>query len=242
MKTRKEFEEFRQKEAEKMYADKELLNDALKLHIKADAYHWVHQSTWLGEPALQTAQDLLALQEIIYNTRPDYIVEIGLCWGGSALFYGTMMDIIGGKGIVGVDIFMPNDLQDRIKDSPIKTNVHLIEGSSIENSTFDKVKEIVKTGSCMVVLDSVHSCDHVFAELNLYSKLVSPGNYLICCDTYVEDFKHIDRNRPWGPGNSPRTALDKFLKNNIEFKKDLKIRNKLLISCHPDGYIKRENQ
>jgi len=241
MKTREEFEEFRRKEAERMHADKKLSNDALKLHVKADAYHWVHQSTWFGEPALQTAQDLLTLQEIIYNTKPDYIIEIGLCWGGSALFYGTIMDAIGGKGIIGVDIFIPNDLRNRIKDSPIKTDVHLIEGSSIEDNTFNKVKEMTEDSTCMVILDSMHSFEHVFAELNLYSELVSPNNYLVCCDTYVEDFKHINRNRPWGPGNSPRTALNKFLENNVEFKRDLEIRNKLLISCHPDGYIRRES-
>src|SRR3990167_4633825 len=107
--TKEEFQKFLAQEAGRMALDKKLTTKALDVLIRAAEYHWIHQTEWFGEPILNPAQDMFARQEIIYKTKPDYIIEIGVAWGGSLLFYSTIMEIVGGKKIIGVDIYIPPD-------------------------------------------------------------------------------------------------------------------------------------
>ena len=95
--TKDEFEVELSENAKKMAADMELQRDALDVLDRADHYKWVHQTNWLGEPILNIPHDMFALQEIIYRTRPEYIIEVGVAWGGSLLFYSTLMEVLGGK-------------------------------------------------------------------------------------------------------------------------------------------------
>ena len=240
MYTRLEFEKLRQESAEEMAADQQLRQDALKVLVQADHYRWIHQTNWFGEPILNLPQDLFALQEIIYKTRPKYIIEVGVAWGGSLLFYSTLMEVFGGERIIGVDTYIPDDLRGRLAShGRISERLTLINGSSIEKNTVDQVKSII--GDCrevMIFLDSYHTHDHVLKELRLYSPLIGNGFYLICGDTIIEDIpeqKH--RSRLWGPGNNPKTALDQFLKENDMFEVDKMIENKLLFTCNPGGYL-----
>src|SRR6202162_3270123 len=143
MLTREEFEALRLASAEKMAADKALVKKAQDVLLEADKYHWIHQSTWCGEPILNVPQDTFAIQDIIYKTRPKYIVEIGVAWGGSLLFYSTLMEILGGVKIIGVDIYIPEDLKQRIfSHEKLAGRIELIEASSTEMSTLEKVKMI----------------------------------------------------------------------------------------------------
>lgn len=238
--TRNEFEALRMESAGGMAEDKALRRDALKVLVRADHYLWIHQTNWLGEPILNLPQDMFALQEIIFKTRPRFIIELGVAWGGSLLFYSTLMEVLGGERIIGVDIYIPDDLKERLASyGKLSERLTLINGSSIEPGTLDQIKSIV--GDCreiMIVLDSYHTHDHVLKELELYSPLIGKGSYLICGDTIVEDIpeqKH--RRRPWGHGNNPKTALQAFLKENDRFKIDKTIGNKLLFTCSPDGYL-----
>lgn len=240
--SREEFENLRVKSAEEMAKNKELISAAREIKVKAGhEYYWVHQSTWLGEPTLQLAQDLMALQEIIYQTRPDYIIESGVCWGGGLLFYSTLMEALGGTKIIGIDIYMPPDLKSRVRSyGKLSERIELLEGSSVDPAMIEKVNNIVgKNSKVMVILDSLHTHDHVLAELKAYSPLVKAGQYLICGDTAIEYQPPADlRPRPWGKGNNPKTALDEFMKTNDRFAVDYKIENKLLISNNPGGYLK----
>ncbi|MDD5065980.1 MAG: CmcI family methyltransferase [bacterium] len=243
--TRDQFENMRVLFAEKMAHDTALQKNALKVLVKADQYNWIHQTNWFGEPILQFPQDMFAVQEIIYNTRPDYIVEIGVAWGGSLLFYSTIMEAIGGKKIIGVDIFIPEDLRKRIfSHGAISKRITLITGSSLEETTVKRIRSIIgKSKKVMVVLDSNHTHEHVLRELKLYSPLVGKGYYLVCGDTIIEDIpvqKH--RPRPWGPGNNPKTALREFCAGNKNFKIDKHIENKLLFTCNPEGYLVRSKK
>jgi cephalosporin hydroxylase len=95
--TKKEFEQFLVESGKKMSLDKKMCQEGIDLLIHAAEYHWIHQTKWLGEPVLNPAQDMFARQEIIFQTRPDYIIELGVAWGGSLLFYSTLMEIMGGK-------------------------------------------------------------------------------------------------------------------------------------------------
>jgi cephalosporin hydroxylase len=239
--TRAEFEELRLESAKEMVKDKELLKEALNVLVRADHYRWIHQSNWLGEPTLNLPQDMFALQEIIFKTRPRFVIELGVAWGGSLLFYSTLMEVLGGERIIGVDIYLPEDLRERLSShGKLSEKLILIEGSSIENDTLDQVKSIV--GDCrevMVVLDSFHTHDHVLKELHLYSPFVGKGSYLICGDTVVEDIPEQEhRSRPWGPGNNPKTALRQFLMENDRFEVDDYFNQKLLLTCSPEGYLK----
>jgi cephalosporin hydroxylase len=184
----------------------------------------------------------LALQEIIFNTRPRFVIEVGAAWGGSLLFYSTLMDALGGERVIAIDIYIPEDLKERIGSfGKVSDRITWINGSSVEQSTIDQIKAIVgDSRETLVVLDSSHAHDHVLQELRLYSSLVGEGYYLVCADTIVEaipEQKH--RPRPWGPGNNPRTALDQFMKEDDGFEVDHRLENKLLFTCQPGGYLRR---
>lgn len=238
--TRSEFSRFLRESAQCMYEDKKLKKDALDVLTRADRYQWIHQTTWMGEPVLNLPQDMFAMQEIIFRTRPQFIVEVGVAWGG-LLFYSTLLEILGGEKVIGVDLFMPDDLRQRLMSHErLSDRISLIEASSLEQNTLEKVQSILKgSRNILILLDSFHTHEHVLKELELYSPLVGRGNYLICADTIVADIPVQEhRPRPWGPGNNPKTALQAFLNNNDRFEIDWEIENKLLITCNPGGFLK----
>ena len=239
--SRNEFEELRKTWAQEMADDIPLNQEALDVFVKAYKHNWIHQSNWCGEPVLQLPQDMFALQEIIFATRPNFIIEIGVAWGGSLLFYATLQEVIGGDLVIGVDIFIPDDLRERLNShSLLSKRIKLIEGSSLDNSVIEKIKEIVGTDKkIMVILDSHHTHEHVIQELNKYSPFCGEGQYIIVSDTFIDRFPpQTHRPRPWGPNNNPKTAVEEFLKTHPEFVVDAEIDRKLLFTCNPSGYIK----
>tara|TARA_X000000950_G_scaffold289382_2_gene412622 strand:- start:15596 stop:16339 length:744 start_codon:yes stop_codon:yes gene_type:complete len=227
--------------SKKMSKDKNFQKKALDLIVRADKnYRWVHQNLWMGEPILNLPQDIMATQEIIYKTKPDYIIETGIAWGGSVLFLASMLKIFGGKKVIGIDTFLPSSVKKAVnKFEFLNKKVELIEGSSTDKKIIEKVKKIIKgSKKILVILDSNHTHSHVLEELNIYSKFVKKNSYIICGDTIVEFIpKQKHRPREWGPGNNPFTALKEFLKNNKRFEIDEEINNKLLLTCHPKGYL-----
>jgi cephalosporin hydroxylase len=239
--TRDEFESLRRNAAEEMVADRRLMQDALDLKIRAGRYYWVHQTNWMGEPILQLPQDMFAIQEIAFKTRPDFIIELGVAWGGSLLFYSSLMALLGGQKVIGVDIYVPDDLRERLgSHGALSDRIVLLNGSSVEGDTVNRIKAIIGgSRKVMVILDSFHAHDHVLRELRLYSPLIGSGHYLICSDTVIEYQPEPDyRDRPWGHGNNPKTALDQFMRENDRFMIDSAIDHKLLFTCIPGGYLK----
>ena len=241
MYSRQEFNDHLVKSAQNMTADSHLKAAALELLVEADRYDWVHQTTWFGEPILNIPHDMFALQEIIFRTRPEFIIEVGVAWGGSLLFYSTLMEVLGGEKVIGVDIYIPDDLKSRLLSfEKLSSRIHLINGSSIDESTIKQIDEIVKgSRRVMILLDSHHSHQHVLSELKLYEKYVGKGCYLVCGDTIVESIPpQTHRPREWGPGNNPMTALNEFLAGNLRFKNDHELEQKLLLTCNPSGYLR----
>ena len=239
--TRAEFQNHLLHSAQEMSEDRELQKDALDLLVRADKYNWIHQTSWMGEPILNIPHDIFALQEIIFKTRPEFIIEVGVAWGGSLLFYSTLMEVLGGGQIIGVDVFVPDDLKVRIgAHGKLSERIEWVVGSSIAEKTINRIESIIgNSRRVMILLDSYHTHDHVLKELKLYQQFVGKDNYLICGDTIVEHIpeqKH--RPREWGPGNNPKTALIEFLKTNDRFAIDEKLENKLLFTCNPGGYLK----
>jgi cephalosporin hydroxylase len=239
--TREEFEQLRRNAAREMMADERLVRDAIDVKVRAGKHYWVHQTNWFGEPILQLPMDMFAFQEVIFRTRPDYIIECGVAWCGSLLFYSTLMEVLGGKKILGIDIYIPDDLRQRIGAfGRLSERIELIKGSSVDPETVTRVKTIVGASrKVMVILDSHHAHDHVLSELRHYAPLVGKGHYLVVSDTVVEyQPKDTNRPRPWGPGNNPKTALDAFLRENDRFEIDRATSDKLLITCIPGGYLR----
>lgn len=227
--------------AHEMSLDQGLQNKALEVLIEADRHRWIHQTTWFGEPLLNLPQDMFAIQEIIWRTRPDFIIEVGVAWGGSVLFEATLLEILGGQKVIGIDIFIPADLRQRLAShGKLSDRLVLIEGESTSPDTLSQVKVLLGgSRKVLVILDSYHAHEHVLNELRAYAPLIEKGHYLICGDTVVERIPpQVHRSRPWGPGNNPATALKAFLSESDRFVVDEKIDQRLLLSCHPGGYLR----
>jgi cephalosporin hydroxylase len=151
------------------------------------------------------------------------------------------MEALGGKKVIGIDIYMPDDLKERLfSHGKISDRLVLINQSSVDPQTIEQVKSIIgQSRDVLVLLDSFHTHNHVLEELKMYSPLVGKGQYMVCGDTIVEDIPiQSHRPRPWGPGNNPKTALCEFLKENDRFEIDQGIDKKLLFTNNPDGYLK----
>ena len=144
--SKKEFTNLNDRYALKMSKDKNIQKDAINLLVKADKnYRWVHQNTWMGEPILNLPQDILVSQEIIFKTKPDYIIETGVAWGGSILFLASMLKVFGGKKVIGVDTFLPKTVLKAInKSKSLKKNITLIKGSSTDEKILKKNRKNYK--------------------------------------------------------------------------------------------------
>ncbi len=238
--TKNEFLKINEQAAYAMSQDKQLQSKALEVLVEADQHRWIHQSNWMGEPLLNLPQDMFAIQDIIWRTRPEFIVEVGVAWGGGILFEATLLEILGGKKVIGIDIFIPDDLRQRLAShNKLSERIELIEGGSTSSDTLSKLADLLNgSRKVLVILDSYHTHEHVLNELRAYSQFVEKGQYLICGDTVVERIpEQVHRNRPWGPGNNPGTAVAEFLAETKRFVVDEKIDQRLLFSCHPGGYL-----
>jgi len=209
--------------------------------IASARYEYSYHFTWLGRPIIQFPQDILAVQEIIWTVRPDLIVETGIARGGSLILSASMLELIGGAGlVVGVDIDIREPSRLAIERHPLAHRIRMIEGPSTASEVADAVHEIARGRERVVVLlDSNHTHDHVLRELELYSPLVQPGSYLIVFDTVIEEMPAGSfPDRPWDVGNNPATAVRAFLEQNHRFEVDQAIERKLLISVAPGGYLR----
>jgi cephalosporin hydroxylase len=202
---------------------------------------------WLGVPIIKDPQNIQAMQEIIWEVKPDLIIETGIALGGSIIFSASMLAILEACGevkkgeVIGIDIDIRSHNKKAILSHPLSKRITMFEGSSTDEDIVKKVANIAKNKKrVLVCLDSNHTHNHVLAELKIYSPMVSIGSYCIVEDTGIEDLpKGIVSNRPWGKGNNPKTAVWEFLKTNKNFKIDKMIESKIILTGSPDGYLKR---
>lgn len=201
-----------------------------------------YQFDWLGRPIIQYPQDLIAIQEIIWKVKPDLIIETGIARGGSLIFYASLLSLLGGKRkVLGIDIELRSHNRRAIRNHPLSKKILIIEGSSVDPVTLKKVAAIAKQYKKMlVILDSNHTHDHVLQELQSYSGFVSKGSYLIVLDTVIDELPDaIFRGRPWKKGNSPKSAVNVFLRDHPQFQPNRVMDQKLQISVAPGGYLKK---
>ncbi|KGF67864.1 cephalosporin hydroxylase [Hoeflea sp. BAL378] len=224
---------------------------------EATPYKWSYNFSWFGRPAIQLPNDAWALQELVWKVRPDLIIETGIAHGGSLIYSASLLALLDlcdatEKGevldprqpkrkVLGIDIDIRAHNRAAIEAHPLFARIDMIEGSSIEAETVEKVRAIASGYQrILVCLDSNHTHDHVLAELEAYAPLVTPGSYCIVFDTLIEDTPvWLGGDRPWGPGNSPKSAVHAYLKTNPGFEIDSRIDKKLLITVAPDGFLKR---
>ena len=226
---------------ERMGKDPEVGTLIAKLFRKTCDYKYSYNFSWLGIPIIQYPQDMIAVQEIIWATRPDLIVETGVAHGGSVIFYASMLELLGENGrVVGIDVDIRPHNRAVLEKHPLIRRVTLLEGGSTDKAIVQQVFEIAKDKKrILVILDSNHTHEHVFNELEAYSPLVKQGSYLIVMDTVVEDLpKDYFAHRPWDKGNSPKTAVRDFLQKNDRFEINREIDHKLLLSVAPEGYLR----
>lgn len=213
-------------------------NDFLKESIDS---RYSYNFKWMGRPIIQYPQDIVIMQELIWDIKPDLIIETGIAHGGSLILYASILELIGEGEIVGIDIDIREHNKKDIVNHPMSKRISMIQGSSIDPIVVNQVKEIAKDKkTIMVLFDSNHGHEHVLEELKAYANLTTVGSYCVVFDTVVEDLpKDIYNDRPWGVGSNPKTAVFEFLKTNSDFEIDKSIDNKILISVAPDGYLKR---
>ena len=197
------------------------------------------------------------MQELIWSIKPDLIIETGIAHGGSLIFSASMLALldmcdaiesgekldpkITRRKVLGIDIDIRTHNRVAIEAHPMASRIQMIQGSSIAPEIIEQVRNVAANYSrVLVCLDSHHTHDHVLAELEAYAPLSSAGSYCVVFDTVVEDMpKEMFPDRPWGPGNNPKTAVWEYLKSHPEFEIDKSIQHKLMITVAPDGYLKR---
>jgi cephalosporin hydroxylase len=223
-----------------MAGDAELQRLGRGLFDRASDYRYSYNFTWLGRPVIQWPQDLIALQEVIWAVRPQLIVETGIAHGGSLVFSASMLELLGEGKVVGVDVDIRAHNRAAILEHPMARRIEMIEGSSVDEDVVAQVRAHAQgLHRVMVVLDSNHTHDHVLAELECYSPLVTQGSYLVVMDTVVEDMpSDAFPDRPWDRGDNPMTAVREFLAGTSRFEVDQEISDKLLLSVAPSGYLR----
>ena len=197
--------------------------------------------TWMGRPIIQYPQDMIAMQEIIWEIKPDLIIETGIAHGGSIIYYASILELIGKGEVLGIDIDIRDHNRIEIESHPMSKRITMLQGSAISEDIIEQIKPYAAgKKTVMVCLDSNHTHAHVLKELELYAPFVTVGSYLVAFDTIVEDLPaDLYTDRPWSVGDNPKTAVHEFLKANDDFVINKEIDNKLLVSVAPDGYMKR---
>lgn len=197
--------------------------DALsELFTRAGWQHRVpYESTWLGVPIIQTPEDIVAMQQVLWRIRPDVVVECGLAHGGGLLLYASILEMVGKGRVVGVDVEIRKYNRLAIEGHPISRRISLIEGSSVAGETVERVRGSIRAGDAvMVVLDSNHSRAHVREELERYAPLVTPESYMIVFDTVMPLVADAPRaGKGWSEDN-PLEAVRDFLASHPEFEVD----------------------
>jgi cephalosporin hydroxylase len=214
---------------------------------QANARKYSYHFEWMGRPIIQYPQDIVAMQELIWSLQPDLIIETGIAHGGSLVFMAAMLELNAACGgpkdakVLGVDIDIRSHNRAAIEAHPMARRIEMIQGSSIAPEVVAQVHAAAAGKQRVLIsLDSNHTHEHVLAELQAYAPLTSVGSYCVVFDTVIEDMPaEMFPDRPWGPGDNPKTAVFEYLKSHPEFEIDKSIDHKLLVTVAPDGFLKR---
>lgn len=237
--------------------NRELLEAGRDFMRASTAPKYSYNFSWLGRPIIQYPQDIVAMQELVWRVRPDLVIETGIAHGGSLVLSASLLTLLdvceameqgvsydpraSRRSVLGVDIDIRAHNRAAIEAHTLSSRIQMIQGSSIASDVVQQVRDIAgRYQRVLVCLDSNHTHEHVLAELEAYAPLTSIGSYCIVFDTIIEELPpNTYADRTWGPGDSPRSALDEYVARHPEFVVDKAIDHKLLISVAPGGYLRR---
>ena len=269
MDQKKEHDSIVQENLMKIAGRKDFFDSALEWLIEANRLNYMQNFSWLGRPIVQIPQDIYVYQELIWRLRPDLIIETGIAHGGSLILSASMLALLdfaeavqsgekidptgSRRKVVGIDIDIRAHNRAALEAHPFFSFLHLIEGSSIDPRVVGEVRDIAKRAETVLVfLDSDHTHAHVLAELQAYAPLVTPGAYCVVWDTGVDNLPEgFVTNRPWGPGNNPKTAVFAYLDmlksklvlasdgERLAFKFDKTLECKIVATASWDGFLRR---
>lgn len=233
-------------------SDKEFKEITDEWMVKSIDHRSSYVFRWMGRPIIQYPQDMIQMQELIWEIKPDLIIETGIAHGGSLIFYASMLKMLGDskkRSVLGIDIDIREHNRKEIEAHPMYDIITMIQGSSIDDDIVKQVHDFAKDyETVMVIFDSCHTYDHVIEECHKYSDLVTKGSYLCIFDTMTGLYyrKKAERGeelpkeliRPWNENNNVEMAAKEFAKESDRFEVDDRITNKLMITCASGGYLK----
>ena len=252
-----DFAQERLDRAKALGEDPELGAMARRWMDRAQALSYSYNFDWLGRPVIQYPQDIVAFQEIVWQVKPDVIIETGIARGGSLMLSASLLAMLDlcdcaaagrsldprqpGRRVLGIDIDIRAHNREAILAHPLSPYIEMIEGSSVAEEVVRQVRAFAAGHDrVLVALDSNHTHAHVAAELQAYAPLVTVGSYCIVYDTVIEDLPADSfGDRPWGHGDNPKTAVREYLQDHPEFEIDRSIPAKLGITVAPDGFLRR---
>lgn len=213
----------------------------LEFYVKTLKDRYSYGFKWLGRPYIQMPQDMVAIQELIWDVKPDYVIETGIAHGGGMVFIASILEAIGHGVAIGIDVDIRPQNRYEIERHCLTERIVMFKGSSTDMMVYSEIFQLIgKDKKVMVILDSNHTHDHVLKELNIYKDIVSLGSYMVCLDTIIEFLPEDSYpDRAWGKGNNPWTAVREFLSKNLNFTNDGLIEQKLLITSAPGGWLFR---
>jgi cephalosporin hydroxylase len=250
-------------------ADTDWQEMSLRWTERAFRQKYMYNFSWLGRPVIQMPAEVVAVQELIWAVKPDLVIETGIAHGGSLILSASMLALLdycdavekgevldpqkSKRRVLGIDIDIRAHNRARIEAHPMAGRIDMIQGSSTDPAVIAEVKKCAEGfRRVMVFLDSMHTHDHVLAELEAYAPLTSPGSYCVVFDTIVEDLPDgVFPDRPWCRGNNPRTAVRGYLDiltregrtatdgAPLKLAVDTPFEDKLVITATPGGYLKR---
>ncbi|MDQ0456939.1 cephalosporin hydroxylase family protein [Rhizobium paknamense] len=264
-----EFEASVSRNIEAIGKNGEFLDLANLMMQKCVNLHYMYNFSWLGRPIIQIPQDSYAIQEMIWRVKPDLVIETGIAHGGSLILSASMLAMIdyceaveagrsldpkaSNRRVLGIDIDIRAHNRAAIEAHPMSHKIDMIEGSSVGAEIIEQVRaHAARHETVMVFLDSNHTHQHVLDELELYAPLVSKGSYCVVWDTLIEDMPaDMYPDRPWGPGDNPRTAVREYLRRlqdegraaadgaalNLDYDKTLE--HKIALTVSRGGFLKR---
>lgn len=222
------------------------------------AKKYVYNFDWLGRPIIQYPQDMVGIQELVWRVRPDLIIETGIAHGGSLILSASLLAMLdmcdaieqgrtidprqSARKVIGIDIDIRAHNRAAIESHPMGSRIQMFQGSSIDPGLVAEVKAAAQGyKSVMVLLDSMHTHDHVVGELEAYAGLTTPGSYCVVFDTFVDDMPpRFFADRPWDVGNNPKTAVKQWLKSNTDFEVDTAMEQRLQVTVAPHGFLLRK--
>jgi len=243
-----EFESTKKNRIKINQSDAQYISLANKFLLESYKNKYSYNFNWLGIPVIQFPEDIILMQEIIFNIKPDLIIETGVARGGSIIFYASLLKLLNKKKVIGIDVDILDFNENAIYNHFLSDKIELLTGDSTSEETFLKAKSKVCAGDVVIVcLDSNHSQQHVYRELKLYSDLVSIDSYLVVFDSTIQSLANDAINelrsqyqiKDWGKDNNPGSAVEKFLQEDNRFVYDDYFNSKAVVSNCRGGFLKR---